>query len=199
MPPWTRGSIMYPRMTHREADASVHQSMSRCLFGKQLLQLVTIEPRPPNAQKEFAASRRSNSGRRREKGSRSQVEGAKHTERFEIEHGPRSCQRQLDGDDYGSGVEVSGSAVAVTRESRQLWGCESWHPFQPLPVPRCYREVHALPREGTSDASHQIASVCRTDAHQTIGLQVRGVTTLAGGVRWRSSFCPQPVSLGGCP
>ena len=56
-------------------------------------------------------------------------------------------------------MEVSGSAVSVTRESRQLRGCESWHPFQPPPSLRCYRKVHELPREGMSDASHQIASV----------------------------------------
>src|SRR5262245_32439322 len=34
---------------------------------ERLLQVVMIEPRHPNAQREFAASRRSNSGRRREK------------------------------------------------------------------------------------------------------------------------------------
>jgi len=27
---WTRGSIKYARMTQREADVSVHQSMGRC-------------------------------------------------------------------------------------------------------------------------------------------------------------------------
>jgi len=34
---WTRGSIKYPRMTHREADVSVHQSMGRCLFEKAVI------------------------------------------------------------------------------------------------------------------------------------------------------------------
>ena len=45
--------------------------------------------------------------------SRSRVEGDKRTERAEIEHGPCPCQKQLDGDDHGSGVEVSGSVVSV--------------------------------------------------------------------------------------
>src|SRR5262249_47599436 len=79
----------------------------------------------------------------------SQGEGDKRAERFEIEHGPCPCQRHRDGGDHGSGVEVSGSAVSVPRKSRQLRGCESWHPFQPPPSPRCYREVHQLPREGS--------------------------------------------------
>jgi hypothetical protein len=45
--------------------------------------------------------------------SRSRVEGDKRTERSEIEHEPCHCQKQLNGGDHGSGVEVSGSAVSV--------------------------------------------------------------------------------------
>ncbi len=41
----------------------------------------------------------------------------------------------------------------------QLLGCESLHPFQPLPSPRCRWEVLELPSEGMFDASHQVASV----------------------------------------
>ncbi len=48
-------------------------------------------------------------------GSRSRVEGDKRTETSEIEHEPRHCQKQLDGGDYVSGVEVSESAVSVPR------------------------------------------------------------------------------------
>jgi hypothetical protein len=61
--------------------------------------------------------------------------------------------------DNGSGVEVSGASASVTQESRQRGGCESRHPFQPPPSPGCYWEVHELPREGRSDAWHQIGSV----------------------------------------
>jgi hypothetical protein len=44
-------------------------------------------------------------------------------------------------------------------ESLRLRGCESLHPFQPPPSPRYCWEVHELSSKGTSDASHQIASV----------------------------------------
>jgi hypothetical protein len=50
------------------------------------------------------------------------------------------------------------SRLRYSGESRTT-GCESWHASQPLPSPRCNREVHKLPREGTFDASHQIAPV----------------------------------------
>ena len=50
-----------------DQDVSVHQSMGRCLFGKRLVQMAMIEPRHPNVEREFAASRSSNSGRRQEK------------------------------------------------------------------------------------------------------------------------------------
>ncbi len=37
-------------------------------------------------------------------------------------------------------------------ESRGLQGSEARHPFQPPPSPKCCREVHELPSEGTRDA-----------------------------------------------
>jgi hypothetical protein len=54
--------------------------------------------------------------------------------------------------------------------SLRLRGSESRHPFQPPPSPRCCREVYELPSEGTSDASHQIASVSSDRCAQQHGL-----------------------------
>ena len=47
--------------------------------------------------------------------SRSRFEGDKRTERAEIQHGPCQCRKKPDGGDHGSGLEVSGSAVSVSR------------------------------------------------------------------------------------
>jgi hypothetical protein len=108
------------------------------------------------------------------------------------------CQKPLDGSDHGSGMEVSGPAVSVPRgespttspflgESLQLRGCESLHPFQPPPSPTFSWEVHELPSEHASDASHQIDSVSSDRSSQE-------ATSTLGGVLY---FCdPPPVN--GC-
>jgi hypothetical protein len=55
-------------------------------------------------------------------------------------------------------------------EGLRLRACESLHPFQPPPSPRRCWEVHELPSEGTSDASHQMASVSADRSAQGQGM-----------------------------
>src|SRR6476620_127225 len=67
-------------------------------------------------------------------GSRSRVEGNKRAERSEIERGPCHCQKQLDGGDHGSGVEVSGSAVSVPRGESPTTGQRIAAPILAAPI-----------------------------------------------------------------
>ena len=62
------------------------------------------------------------------------------------------------------GRRLAFAAVSVPRGKAPARSRESRYAFQPPTLPSSRRQVHELPSEGTSDASSQIASVCRTDA-----------------------------------
>ena len=134
----------------------------------------------------------------RSEGSRSRVEGDKRAERSEIEHGPCHFQKQLDGCEHGSGVEVSGSAVSIPRGESRPRDSESRHPFQAPPFPRCCRAVDELPSEGTTDASPNCFGVVGPKRATRLSVRVRTVNW-SGPELLPMSGDSRQIEMKGCP